>query len=91
MRAAQDGDERAYTRLLNDIAPRLRRLVRSRRPFLQASDIEDLVQEVLLSLHSVRKTYDPERPFMPWLMGTAPVLGRICPGARPGMAFQNAG
>ena len=26
------------------------------------------MQEVLLSVHSVRATYDPGRPFLPWLM-----------------------
>jgi RNA polymerase sigma-70 factor (ECF subfamily) len=28
--------------------------------------VEDVVQEVLLSIHSVRATYDSTRPFMPW-------------------------
>src|SRR5262249_31319980 len=27
-----------------------------------------LMQDILLSLHAVRATYDPQRPFMPWLM-----------------------
>ena len=31
-------------------------------------DVEDVAQEILLSVHSVRHTYDPGRPFMPWLM-----------------------
>jgi RNA polymerase sigma factor (sigma-70 family) len=68
MRSAQAGDARAYAELLGAITPRLRRIVSNQRKFLQAADIEDLVQEILLSLHAVRHTYDPERPFMPWLM-----------------------
>jgi RNA polymerase sigma-70 factor (ECF subfamily) len=80
MRAAQGGDERAYARLLTDIVPRLRHLIRRRRPFLQTTDVEDLVQEVLLSLHAVRATYDPERPFMPWLFAIA--HNRMADGAR---------
>lgn len=80
MKAAQGGDERAYTRLLTDIVPRLRHLIRRRRPFLQTTDVEDLVQDVLLSLHAVRATYDPERPFMPWVF--AITHNRMADGAR---------
>jgi RNA polymerase sigma-70 factor (ECF subfamily) len=66
MRAAQAGDVRAYTRFLGETATLVRRFVRSRVP--NADDGEDLVQDVLLSLHTVRHTYDPGRPFLPWLM-----------------------
>lgn len=68
MQAAQSGDADAYVQLLEEIAPRLRRIIRGRRKFLGIEDIEDLIQDVLLSLHAVRATYDPQRPFMPWLM-----------------------
>ena len=80
MRAAQDGDSSAYLRLLKTITPLLRSVVRKRRPFLQPADIEDLVQDILLSLHSVRATYDPARPFMPWLLAIA--HNRMADGAR---------
>lgn len=68
MRAAQDGDAVAYERLLRLLADMLRRIIRSRRRFLQTADVEDIVQDILLSLHSVRSSYDPGRPFFPWLM-----------------------
>ena len=68
MKAAQAGDGRSYTRLLEEITPQLRRIVWSQRSFLQKEDIEDLVQDILLSVHAVRATYDPERPFIPWLL-----------------------
>ena len=68
MRAAQGGDRDAYRALLTAITPRIRRRVRARRAFLGQADIEDLVQDVLLSVHAVLATYDPSRPFMPWLM-----------------------
>src|SRR5262245_9212772 len=68
MQAAQAGDAQAYVRLLKEITPRLRQIVRRQRSFVSAEDIEDLVQDILLSLHAVRATYDPQRPFMPWLM-----------------------
>jgi RNA polymerase sigma factor (sigma-70 family) len=80
MRDAQTGDADAYLELLEDITPRLRRVVRRQRSFLGTEDIEDLVQEILLSLHSVRATYDPSRPFMPWLL--AITRNRLADGAR---------
>jgi RNA polymerase sigma-70 factor (ECF subfamily) len=66
MRTAQEGDSAAYNRLLREIAPAIRRIVGNRMP--NSADAEDVVQDVLLSVHSVRHTYDPERPFLPWLM-----------------------
>ena len=80
MRAAQEGDSLAYVRLLEEITPRVRRIVRSQRSFLQTEDIEDLVQDVLLSVHAVRATYDPGRPFIPWLL--AIVRNRLADSAR---------
>ena len=57
-----------YVTLLRAITPRIRQLVRRRRTFLGESDVEDVVQEVLLSIHAVRATYDPARPFVPWVV-----------------------
>jgi RNA polymerase sigma-70 factor (ECF subfamily) len=67
MAAAQDGDAKSYARLLAEIVPLLRQAARRRWPSAQAADIEDVVQETLKSLHAVRHTYDPSRPFAPWL------------------------
>jgi RNA polymerase sigma-70 factor (ECF subfamily) len=80
MRDAQTGDARAYARLMKEITPRLRNFLRGQRRFLSADDIEDLVQDVLLSVHAVRATYDPGRPFMPWLMAIA--RNRLADSAR---------
>lgn len=80
MKAAQAGDGHAYSRLLSEITPRLRRIIQRKRAFQNVQDIEDLVQDVLLSLHSVRATYDPQRPFFPWLL--AIVRNRLADGAR---------
>lgn len=80
MKAAQGGDGHAYSRLLYEITPRLRRIIQRKRAFQNVQDIEDLVQDVLLSLHSVRATYDPQRPFFPWLL--AIVRNRLADGAR---------
>lgn len=69
MARAQDGDGVAYRRLLEEITPYLRSLaVRLHR---DPSDVEDAVQDILLTIHSIRKTYDPARPFAPWLVAIA--------------------
>jgi RNA polymerase sigma-70 factor (ECF subfamily) len=73
MRAAQDGDRGAYDRLLREVAPFIRGLALRRNPNTQWA--EDVVQDVLLTLHRVRHTYDPTRPFEPWL---ATIAGRRC-------------
>lgn len=69
MARAQAGDNAAYRRLLTAVAPWLRGVVR--RVLGHAADTEDAVQDILLTLHSVRHTYDPARPFRPWLAGIA--------------------
>jgi RNA polymerase sigma-70 factor (ECF subfamily) len=71
MRSAQDGDRAAYELLLREILPLLKRVVQGRLGFLPAADRDDLVQDILLSLHAARATYDPARPFLPWLMAIA--------------------
>jgi len=69
MASAQMGDLNAYRRLLQDITPYLRAL--AARHIRNADDLEDTVQDVLLTVHSVRNTYDPSRPFAPWLVAIA--------------------
>ena len=69
MAAAQDGDAAAYDRLLRELLPALRGFVVARLGDLSTS--EDVVQNVLLSLHRARHTYRPERRFEPWLWAIA--------------------
>ena len=78
MRAAQDGDNASYSALLTELLPVLRGTVARR--WRNRQDVENIVQDILLSLHSVRHTYDPARPFMPWLITIA--LRRIADAAR---------
>jgi RNA polymerase sigma factor (sigma-70 family) len=80
MRAAQRGDGAAYVELLRTITPRIRSFVSGQRGFAGKAEVEDLVQDVLLSIHTVRATYDPSRPFVPWLL--AIVRNRLADGAR---------
>jgi RNA polymerase sigma-70 factor (ECF subfamily) len=41
------------------------------RCFKEPSDAEDAVQDVLLTVHGIRHTYDRGRPFGPWLVAIA--------------------
>jgi RNA polymerase sigma-70 factor (ECF subfamily) len=65
MAAAQAGDRAAYERLLREVVPYVRAIVR--RHHATPDRIEDVVQDVLLTVHRVRHTYDPSRPFAAWL------------------------
>lgn len=80
MKAAQEGDRACYERLLKALVPIVRGAVRRQRSFLNPADIEDIVQEVLLSVHAVRATYNPGRPFAPWL--AAIVRNRVADSGR---------
>jgi len=62
---AQDGDKAAYAALLRAMTPYLRSL--AKRCGTHTADIEDAVQDILLAVHTTRHTYDPARPFGPWL------------------------
>jgi len=65
MAAAQAGDRAAYHRLLTEITPYVRSI--AGRYHRTREDVEDAVQDILLSVHTIRHTYDPSRPFGPWL------------------------
>jgi len=62
---AQAGDQGAYNRLLKGAVPVIRAVVRRR--IRDDGLVEDVIQDVLLTVHRVRHTYDPSRPFVPWL------------------------
>jgi RNA polymerase sigma-70 factor (ECF subfamily) len=66
---SQKGDTAAYRLLLVCITPYLRAI--AMRAHRNPSDAEDTVQDILLTLHSIRETYDGTRPFKPWLAGIA--------------------
>ncbi|MDK4700796.1 sigma-70 family RNA polymerase sigma factor [Rhizobium sp. CNPSo 4062] len=66
-----DGDEAAYRRLLVILRDLLLAFYRRRLGSNADRDAEDLVQEVLLAVHSRRITYDRERPFTAWFFQIA--------------------
>ena len=80
MQQAQAGDAEAYATLLQHVTVRVRQMVRARRRGLSHEHVEDLAQDVLMSLHAARATYDPDRPFGPWL--SAIVRYRLVDAAR---------
>src|SRR5262249_39792531 len=69
MAQAQDGNREAYRELLEGVTPYLRSL--AIRCFKQPTDLEDVVQDILLTVHMLRHVYDPTRPFGPWLLAIA--------------------
>ena len=72
MARAQAGDRQAYQALLQAVSPYLRAIARR---MLGPHEAEDAVQEILLVVHGIRHTYEPGRPFKPWL-GT--IASRRC-------------
>lgn len=69
LRDAQNGDRKAYEAFLHEAATLVRAFVRKR--LANSGQVEDIVQETLLSLHHHRHSYDPERPLGPWLYAIA--------------------
>ena len=69
MTAGLDGDAAAHAALLRALVPLLRSFFRRR--MRGDEDIEDLVQETLIAIHTKRGTYDRDRPFTAWLYAVA--------------------
>lgn len=68
MALAQLGDQRAYATLLDECQSWLKNYYRRK---IVPQLLDDLVQDTLLSLHRKRASYDPKRPFQPWLAAIA--------------------
>lgn len=68
MAAAQGGHGGAYRRLLGEVRVWLIRYFARRLP---PGAVDDAVQETLIAIHEKRHTYDPVRPFRPWLAAVA--------------------
>ncbi len=65
MAAAQTGDRVAYETLLRDCVSFIVSIARRRG--VPSDRTDDVVQEVLLTVHRARATYDPGRSFDGWL------------------------
>lgn len=67
--AAQRGDAAAYRLFLVSVTPFIRAVVRNSGRW--PDDVDDIVQDSLLTVHRVRHTYEPGRPVKPWLAAIA--------------------
>lgn len=70
MLAGLAGDNAAHCALLKALSVALRRYYASRLG-AGAADVEDLVQEALIAVHSRRATYQPSEPFTVWAYAIA--------------------
>lgn len=68
MAAALNGDAAAYQQFLEQTSRYLRRFIARRLP---AGDVEDVLQEILISVHKARHTYDGKRSVLPWISAIA--------------------
>ena len=69
MAAAQAGDRLAYEKVLADSIALIRST--ARRQGVDPGQVDDVVQETLITLHRVRHTYDPARSYDAWLSAIA--------------------
>jgi len=65
---AQAGDKQAYAALLGECQRWLRAYLGRK---VAPAQLDDLVQETLLSVHRKLATWDSSRPFLPWLAAIA--------------------
>ena len=69
MKQALAGDQRAYADLLQKTSRLLRPFLAKRLSF--TNEVDDLLQEILISIHKARHTYDGNRPYQPWVYAIA--------------------
>ena len=65
MAAAQAGDAAAYRALLKACLPLVSAIARAQG--VRGEAVDDVVQDTLMTVHRARASYDPGRPFLPWL------------------------
>jgi RNA polymerase sigma-70 factor (ECF subfamily) len=69
MKLSLNGDKRAYAELLQETSRFLRPYLAKRLSF--TNEVDDLLQEILISIHKARHTYDGNRPYRPWVYAIA--------------------
>jgi RNA polymerase sigma-70 factor (ECF subfamily) len=69
MRRSLEGDQAAYAALLRETGQLLRPYLARRLTF--ESEVDDVLQETLISIHKARHTYDGKRPYRPWMYAIA--------------------
>jgi len=69
MQRSLAGDAQAYAGLLKETATLLRPYLAKR--LYAGNEVDDVLQEILISIHKARHTYDGERPYKPWVYAIA--------------------
>lgn len=62
------GDAKSYGLFLEKITPIVRAIAYKK---ISNHDVEDTVQDILISIHKARHTFDGERPIIPWVFAIA--------------------
>jgi RNA polymerase sigma-70 factor (ECF subfamily) len=65
MEQAQNGDKQAFQILFQELGPLITGFIRRR--VRDQMEVEDICQEALIAVYKSRQTYQPSRPFEPWL------------------------
>ena len=65
MELAQGGDGDAFQQLFEEVGPIIARFLRRR--LADDAEVEDICQEAMIAVYRSRHTYQPTRPFEPWL------------------------
>ena len=69
MKQSLAGDQRAYADLLQKTSRLLRPFLAKRLSY--TNEVDDVLQEILISIHKARHTYDGNRPYQPWVYAIA--------------------
>lgn len=69
MQRSLNGDTQAYAELLKETARLLRPYLSKR--IHASTEVDDILQEILISIHKARHTYDGQRPYKPWMYAIA--------------------
>lgn len=69
MKEAQEGNSTSYETLLSEVYMFLESYLNSK--VYNKSQIDDVIQEVLLAVHNARHTFDCSKSFMSWLLAIA--------------------
>ena len=66
MRLALNGDMDAYRSILEKLGEKIDTHLQYR--IFDKEDIPDICQDILISIHNARHTYQVDKPFLPWVM-----------------------
>lgn len=66
---SQKGDRKSYEKALKEIYSHLMPVIKNK--ILDSHAAEDIMQEILISIHNSLHTYDPKRRIYPWLNAIA--------------------